>query len=105
MMWLISSIMKNYSYFVVCRSYNILIKQCIVFKLILQFLAKCWFKGFYNFTVYTENSTYVHAPHDDTDIVQTCCMNHALTLCLPVSSADNLGKQFGPRSGLTICRA
>ena len=22
-----------------------------------------------------------------------------LTLCLPVSSADNLGKQFGPRSG------
>ena len=25
-----------------------------------------------------------------------------LTLCLPVSSADNLGKQFGPRSGPTI---
>ena len=24
-----------------------------------------------------------------------------LTLCLPVSSADNLGKQFGPRSGPT----
>ena len=24
-----------------------------------------------------------------------------LTLCLPVSSADNLGKQFGPRSGTT----
>ena len=22
-----------------------------------------------------------------------------LTICLPVSSADNLGKQFGPRSG------
>ena len=28
-----------------------------------------------------------------------------LTLCLPVSSADNLGKQFGPRSGPTIRRA
>ena len=28
-----------------------------------------------------------------------------LTLCLPVSSADNLGKQFGPISGPTICRA
>ena len=28
-----------------------------------------------------------------------------LTLCLPMSSADNLGKQFGPRSGPTICRA
>ena len=28
----------------------------------------------------------------------TCVM---LTLCLPVSSADNLGKQFGPRSGPT----
>ena len=26
-------------------------------------------------------------------------------LCLPVSSADNLGKQFGPRSGPTIHRA
>ena len=25
-----------------------------------------------------------------------------LTLCLPVSSGDNLGKQFGPRSGPTI---
>ena len=25
-----------------------------------------------------------------------------LILCLPVSSADNLGKQFGPRSGPTI---
>ena len=24
-----------------------------------------------------------------------------LTLCLPVLSADNLGKQFGPRSGPT----
>ena len=28
-----------------------------------------------------------------------------LTLCLPVPSADNLGKQFGPRSGPTIRRA
>ena len=28
-----------------------------------------------------------------------------LTLCLPLSSADNLGKQFGPRSGPTIHRA
>ena len=28
-----------------------------------------------------------------------------LTLCLPVSSADNLGKQFGPRSGPTNRRA
>ena len=28
-----------------------------------------------------------------------------LTLCPPVSSADNLGKQFGPRSGPRICRA
>ena len=27
-----------------------------------------------------------------------------LTLCLPVSSADNLGKKFGPRSGPTILR-
>ena len=28
-----------------------------------------------------------------------------LTLCLPVLSADNLGKHFGPRSGLTYRRA
>ena len=28
-----------------------------------------------------------------------------LTLCLPVSSADSLGKQFGPRSGPTNRRA
>ena len=28
-----------------------------------------------------------------------------LTLCLLVSSADNLCKQFGPRSGQTVCRA
>ena len=28
-----------------------------------------------------------------------------LTLCLPVLSADNLGKQFGPRSGPTNRRA
>ena len=28
-----------------------------------------------------------------------------LTLCLPVTSADNLGKQFGPRSGPTSRRA
>ena len=28
-----------------------------------------------------------------------------LTLCLPVTSADNLGKQFGPRSGPTNRRA
>ena len=27
-----------------------------------------------------------------------------LTPCLPVLSADNLGKQFGPRSGPTIRR-
>ena len=27
------------------------------------------------------------------------------TLCLLVSSADNLCKQFAPRSGPTICRA
>ena len=26
---------------------------------------------------------------------------HGLTLCLPVSSADNLGKQLGPKSGPT----
>ena len=32
-------------------------------------------------------------------------LNSGLTLCLPVSSADNLGKQFGPRSGPTIRRA
>ena len=31
--------------------------------------------------------------------------NPSLTLCLPVSSADNLGKQFAPRSGPTIRRA
>ena len=29
-------------------------------------------------------------------------MVSVLTLCLPVSSADNLCKQFGPRSGPTI---
>ena len=29
----------------------------------------------------------------------------ASTLCLLVSSVDNLCKQFGPRSGLTTCRA
>ena len=29
----------------------------------------------------------------------------SLTLCLPVSYADNLGKQFGPRSGLMNRRA
>ena len=28
-------------------------------------------------------------------------MQYPLTLCLPVSSADNLGKQFEPRSGPT----
>ena len=28
-----------------------------------------------------------------------------LTLCLPVSSADSLGKQFGPRSDRMNCRA
>ena len=28
-----------------------------------------------------------------------------LTLCLQVSSADNIGKQFGPRSGPTNCQA
>ena len=28
-----------------------------------------------------------------------------LILCLPVSSAGNLGKQFGPRSGPTNCWA
>ena len=27
----------------------------------------------------------------------------AVTVCLLVSSADNLGKQFGPRSGPTKC--
>ena len=27
-----------------------------------------------------------------------CNCEESLTLCLPVSSADNLGKQFGPRS-------
>ena len=31
--------------------------------------------------------------------------SYGLTLCLPVSSADTFGKQFGPRSGPTICRA
>ena len=31
---------------------------------------------------------------------QVCLFDH-LTLCLPVLSADNLGKQFGPRSGPT----
>ena len=30
-----------------------------------------------------------------------CFKNSTLTLCLPVSSAGNLGKQFGPRSGPT----
>ena len=30
---------------------------------------------------------------------------NALTLCLQVSSADNLRKQFGPRPGQTICLA
>ena len=29
----------------------------------------------------------------------------SLPLCLPVSSADDLCKQFGPRSGLTKCQA
>ena len=28
-------------------------------------------------------------------------MESCLSLCLPVLSADNLGKQFGPRSGPT----
>ena len=28
-----------------------------------------------------------------------------LTLCVRVLSADNIGKQFGPRSGTTNCRA
>ena len=31
--------------------------------------------------------------------------SYSLTLCLLVSSADNLCKQFGTRSGLTKCRA
>ena len=32
--------------------------------------------------------------------------NHAdLTLCLLVFSADSICKQFGPRSGLTLCWA
>ena len=30
---------------------------------------------------------------------------YLLTPCLPVSSADNVGKQFGPRSGPTNRRA
>ena len=30
---------------------------------------------------------------------------HVLALCLLVSSADDLCKQFGPRSGPTKCRA
>ena len=33
------------------------------------------------------------------------CRGSALTLCLPVSATDNLGRQFGPRSGTTNCRA
>ena len=33
---------------------------------------------------------------------QCKCIVLPLTLCLPVLSADNLCKQFGPRSGLTI---
>ena len=32
-------------------------------------------------------------------------MESCLSLCLPVLSADNLGKQFGPRSGPTNCWA
>ena len=28
-----------------------------------------------------------------------------MDICLPLSSADYLGKQFGPRSGLTNCQA
>ena len=38
-------------------------------------------------------------------IIVDDCGHSKLTLCLPVSSADNLGKQFGPRSGPTIRRA
>ena len=33
------------------------------------------------------------------------CYNLSITIYLLVSSADNLGKQFGPRSGPTECRA
>ena len=32
-------------------------------------------------------------------------VGNGLTLYLPESSADNFCKQFGPRSGLTKCRA
>ena len=32
-------------------------------------------------------------------IIRILICLECLTLCLPVSSADNLGKQFGPRSG------
>ena len=41
------------------------------------------------------------------DLMSQCFCNaeFLLTLCLPVLSADNLGKQFGPRSGPTNRRA
>ena len=43
-------------------------------------------------------------PHAMAHMIQIGWLG-VLTLCIPVSSADNFGKQFGPRSGPTNRRA
>ena len=46
-----------------------------------------------------------HPPDGKAVLITGMNVSHLLTLCLLVSSADNLSKRFGPRSGQTFCRA
>ena len=46
-----------------------------------------------------------HPPDGNAVLITGMNVSHLLTLCLLVSSADNLSKRFGPRSGQTFCRA
>ena len=47
----------------------------------------------------------IHYVNTNVNTSLSSAARHILTLCLPVSSADNLGKHFGPRSGPTSRRA
>ena len=47
------------------------------------------------------NDDYTDASENRHDWIDFEMVFLTLTLCLSVSSADNFGKTFGPRSGLT----
>ena len=84
---------------------NVLILQSVLnsalFQCFLEPLKKVQVEGF---LMYAEPSD-IFSNLDELCYVSTVLSLLAITLCMTVSSADNICKQFGSTSGPTFCRA